>query len=160
MFQLFTKIVKTVINRTSLNKKLGHRKSEHCFYKKQQWYIPTEEVYLELQKILNLPKPYNEILKTFENNRYVFNLPTGVTDVWEFIPDKVRYGHKTQKPQDITDRIINASSNENDLVYIPFAGSGSEIISCIRNNRNYIATELNNDYIEEIIKPRIENLDK
>ena len=44
------------------------------------------------------------------------------------------------------------------MVYIPFAGSGSEIISCINNNRNYIATELNNDYIEEIIKPRIDKL--
>lgn len=29
-------------NRTSLNKKLGHRKAEHCFYKKQQWWIPTD----------------------------------------------------------------------------------------------------------------------
>ena len=36
---------------------------------------------------------------------------------------------------------------EGDLVYIPFAGSGSEIVSCINNNRNYIATEINNDYI-------------
>lgn len=142
-------------NRTSLNKKLGHRKGEHCFYKKQQWWIPTEEVYLKLQKILNLPIPYSDVLKMFEKNRYVFNLPTGITDVWEFTPDKVRYGHKTQKPQDITDRIINASSNEGDLVYIPFAGSGSEIVSCIKNNRNYIATETNNDYIEDIILPRI-----
>ena len=145
-------------NRTSLNKKLVHRKGEHCFYKKQQWWIPTEEVYLELQKILNLSKPYSEVLKMFEDNRYTFNLPTGVTDVWEFIPDKVRYGHKTQKPQDITDRIIKASSNEGDLVYIPFAGSGSEIASCIKNNRNYIATELNNDYIENIINKRIDKL--
>ena len=62
----------------------------------------------------------------------------------------------TVKAQGLCDRIIKSSSNENDLVYIPFAGSGSEIISCINNNRNYIATELNNDYIEEIIKPRIE----
>ena len=78
--------------------------------------------------------------------------------MWDFIPDKIRYGHKTQKPQDITDRIIKASSNENDLIYIPFAGSGSEIVSCINNNRNYIATELNRQYIDEIIIPRIENI--
>ena len=64
----------------------------------------------------------------------------------------------TVKALALCDRIINASSQEGDLVYIPFAGSGSEIISCINNNRNYIATELNNDYIEEIIKPRIEKL--
>ena len=146
-------------NRTSLNKKLGHRKSEHCFYKKQQWCITTEEVYLGLQKILNLPKTYNEVLKTYNENRYTFNLPIGVTDVWEFKTDKIRYGHKTQKPQDITDRIIKASSNEGDLVYIPFAGSGSEIISCIKNNRKYIATEINNEYIQNIINKRIEEVE-
>lgn len=43
-------------------------------------------------------------------------------------------------------------------MYIPFAGSGSEIVSCINNNRNYIATELNKDYIEDIIKPRIDKI--
>ena len=71
---------------------------------------------------------------------------------------KEKVNHPSQKPLSICDRIIKASSNENDLIYIPFAGSGSEIISCINNNRNYIATELNNDYIEEIIKPRIDKV--
>lgn len=53
------------------------------------------------------------------------------------------------------DRIIKASSNQGELVYIPFAGSGSEIVSCIKNNRNWIATEKDKRTIEEIIKPRI-----
>lgn len=80
-------------------------------------------------------------------------------DVWYFT--RVRYKmpeytpHPTQKPLSICNRIIKVHSNENDLVYIPFAGSGSEIVGCINNNRNYIATELNNDYIEEIINKRI-----
>lgn len=64
----------------------------------------------------------------------------------------------TVKALGLCNRIINAHSNPNDVVYIPFAGSGSEIVSCIMNDRNYIATEINNQYIEEIIKPRIENL--
>lgn len=80
-------------------------------------------------------------------------------DVWYYT--RVRFkmpeytDHPTQKPLSICDRIIKVHSNINDLVYIPFAGSGSEIVSCINNNRNWIATELNNQYIEEIIKPRI-----
>lgn len=142
-------------NRTTLNKKLGHRKAEHTFYTKKQWWIPTEEVYKELQQIMDLPKSYNEIIDWFNKNRFTFNLPTGVTDVWNFVPDKVRYGHKTQKPIDITDRIILTSSNEGDIVFIPFAGSGSEIVSCIKNNREWMATEVSNIYIEDIIKPRI-----
>ena len=65
--------------------------------------------------------------------------------------------HPTQKPLSLCDKIVKASSNEGDVVYIPFAGSGSEIESCIRNNRNYIATEINREYIDEIILPRINN---
>lgn len=117
--------------------------------------IPTENQWSKICKLFNINNEYSTLVEQYKNERYSFNLPTGVTDVWEFTPDKVRYGHKTQKPQDITDRIIKASSNENDLVYIPFAGSGSEIVSCIKNNRNYIATEINKKYIDEIIIPRI-----
>lgn len=61
----------------------------------------------------------------------------------------------TVKALKLCDRIIKASSNEGDLIYIPFAGSGSEIVSCINNNRNYVATEINKRYIDEIIIPRI-----
>lgn len=61
----------------------------------------------------------------------------------------------TVKAQKLCNRIISASSNEDDLVYIPFAGSGSEIVSCINNSRDYIASEINSDYIEDIIKPRL-----
>ena len=121
--------------------------------------IPTKEQWLKICKLFNIKNEYDDLVKQYKNERYTFNLPIGVTDVWNFTPDKIRYGHKTQKPQDITDRIIKASSNENDLIYIPFAGSGSEIVSCIKNNRNYIATELNNDYIENIIIRRIKKLE-
>ncbi|MBW6408994.1 DNA-methyltransferase [Clostridium weizhouense] len=62
---------------------------------------------------------------------------------------------KTVKSLKICDRIINASSNERDIVFIGFTGSGSEIVSCIKNNRNYLATEKSKRTIDEIIKPRI-----
>lgn len=127
--------------------------------------IPTEEQFEKLKTFLpiereyyDLKNEYDALREKYKDKRFTFNLPTGVTDVWPFMPNKIRYGHKTQKPQDITDRIINASSNPNDLVYIPFAGSGSEIISCVKYNRNYIATEINNEYIENIIYKRLENI--
>ena len=82
-------------------------------------------------------------------------------NVWEDSRIKQNYpewvNHPTQKPLSICNRIIKASSNEGDLVYIPFAGSGSEIVACINNNRNWIATEINEEYINEIIYPRINN---
>lgn len=138
--------------------KNGSNIASHFFGNNSQNCLPTKINYTRLQSTGFFNMDYDILKDMFFDNRYTFNLPTGVTDVWEFIPDKVRYGHKTQKPKDITDRIINASSNEGDLIYVPFAGSGSEIESCIRNNRNYIATETNNDYIEDIIKPRLSKL--
>lgn len=87
----------------------------------------------------------------------------GLTDVWSDIPalphnSKEKTEHKTQKPLLLCDRLIKLFSNENDLIYIPFAGSGSEIVSCIQNNRLWVATEINNGFINEIINPRIKGV--
>lgn len=55
--------------------------------------------------------------------------------------------HPTQKPLALCDRIVKASSNKGDTVFIPFAGSGSEVVSAMRLQRNYIAAEINKDYV-------------
>jgi DNA modification methylase len=91
------------------------------------------------------------------------------TDVWCDIAEasqssKERFYYKngdrfsTVKAQKLCNRVINASSNEGDIVYIPFGGSGSEIVACINNNRNWIATEQDKRTIDEIIKVRIEEI--
>lgn len=111
--------------------------------------IPTEEIWDKLQEILKFQMPYSKISQTF-------NAQMGITDVWSDIDFyKEKRFHPTQKPLVLSERLIKASSNENDIVYIPFAGSGSEIVACINNNRRWIATEINSQYINEIIIPRI-----
>lgn len=86
--------------------------------------------------------------------------PDGVklTDVW-CIPKlsgrAKQTKHPTEKPLELSERMLR--SIDANIVYIPFAGSGSEIISCINNNVNYIASEINTEYVEDIIKPRINN---
>ena len=60
-----------------------------------------------------------------------------------------------EKPVKIGIRIILSSTNQNDLVYIPFAGSGSEIEACINTKRNWIASEISEEYVNDIILPRI-----
>lgn len=87
--------------------------------------------------------------------------PKGKTcgNVWEFSRIKPNYKeatkHPTQKPEKLAERMILASSNIGDLVVIPFAGSGSEIVPCIKNRRNFIASEINDSYVEDIIIPRL-----
>jgi DNA modification methylase len=109
--------------------------------------VPTSEQWNKIKEILDIDIDYSIIQNTF-------NLPTGTTDVWDFTPDKVRYGHPTQKPQNICQRIVKASSNENDNVLIPFGGSGSEIVACQELKRNCIVFETERQYVE-IINQRL-----
>lgn len=81
-------------------------------------------------------------------------------NVWEFprvMPNyKEATGHPTQKPEKLAERMILASSQPGGLVFIPFAGSGSEIIPCVQNGRDFIAAEVNAVYIQQMILPRLE----
>lgn len=58
--------------------------------------------------------------------------------------------HPTQKPLEICERIILASSDAGDTVFIPFAGSGSEIIACKRLGRRWLASEVDEGYCDLI----------
>jgi DNA modification methylase len=83
-------------------------------------------------------------------------------DVWKFpvlagkLFEKERVNHPTQKPLSITNRIIRNFSNEENLILIPFVGSGTECVSAKINNRNFIGFEINKEYIK-IANNRIEN---
>lgn len=87
--------------------------------------------------------------------------PRGKTcgNVWEaprIMPNyKESTEHPTQKPEKLAERMILASSGPGGLVVIPFAGSGSEIVQCIRHGRDYIAVEIDTHYVQDIILPRL-----
>ena len=80
--------------------------------------------------------------------------------VWTFTSPKNSekpFGkHPTQKPIDLLNRIIKASTNEGDMVLDPFLGSGTTAVSCVLNNRQYIGIEKEKEYFE-LAKKRIED---
>lgn len=78
----------------------------------------------------------------FEEDPYIIPLST-VSKT-----EKKLGGHPTQKPLKLLERIILASTNENDLILDPFSGSGTTGIAAIRHNRKYIGIEINDDYLE------------
>jgi site-specific DNA-methyltransferase (adenine-specific) len=45
----------------------------------------------------------------------------------------------------VNDHIVSWS-NENDLVYDPFMGSGTTAVSCLQLNRNFIGSEISSEY--------------
>jgi len=77
-------------------------------------------------------------------------------DVW-CIPNLVgkkseKVPHPTQKPLELCDRIIKCSTNQNDLILIPFAGSGSEFVSAINLNRKSIGIEKEKQYYDVAVR--------
>jgi DNA modification methylase len=68
--------------------------------------------------------------------------------------DKIAYKHPAIFPEQLANDHIISWSNENDLVYDPFMGSGTTAKMCILNNRNWIGSEISSEYCE-IIEERI-----
>jgi site-specific DNA-methyltransferase (adenine-specific) len=64
-----------------------------------------------------------------------------------------RYGkHPTQKPEQLLDRIIRASSDPHALVLDPFCGSGTTGVVCARLGRRFVGFEMGTNYIEVAAK--------
>ncbi|MCC7352674.1 MAG: site-specific DNA-methyltransferase, partial [Anaerolineae bacterium] len=84
-----------------------------------------------------------------EDGKVVYQDSTSRTidDVWRIsmlqpadMTENLRY--PTQKPEALLERIINASSNENDLVLDCFAGSGTTAAVAEKLNRRWLACDL------------------
>jgi len=72
-------------------------------------------------------------------------------NVWEFSHvhycQTNRQKHPTQKPEALFERMVLASSDENDIVLDPFCGSGTSVWVCRQINRRAIGIEINSEYI-------------
>jgi len=77
-------------------------------------------------------------------------------DVWESSltkPSEKKCGkHPTQKPIEILEKIILASTDENDLILDPFNGSGTTGIVANRLNRKYIGIEKAKEFLDLTIR--------
>ena len=60
--------------------------------------------------------------------------------------------HPTQKPTQLLERIILASTKEGDWVFDPFAGSSTTGVACVKMQRKFIGCELEKEYIDLSIK--------
>jgi len=75
---------------------------------------------------------------------------------WAITPpktDEKKHGkHPTQKPLELLERVIIASSRENEIVLDPFNGHGTTGIAAQRLNRKYIGVDVEKSYLDITIK--------
>lgn len=133
------------------------------------WFSKNENDYII--NLANVRQPYSGTRVKYKNNvdknpakNWTPNTNGALpTNVWEISIVRQKESTKlaklgVQKPKELSTKIIKLASNENSQIYIPFAGSGSEIESCITNNRKWIASEIEKEYITDIITPRVNKI--
>ncbi|EGO6012984.1 DNA-methyltransferase [Enterococcus faecalis] len=71
-------------------------------------------------------------------------------EVWNIVNVKANHVEKTEHPAqfpiELVDRLILALSNSGDTVLDPFGGSGSTLISAVKNSRKGISIDLSKKY--------------
>ena len=107
-------------------------------------------------KLQRLKNPDGSYVKRAKENKGVL-----MHDVWEdvnFIPPtgRERLGYPTQKPEALLERIIQASSNEGDLVLDPFCGCGTTIAAAQKLGRSWIGIDITQAGIV-VIKKRLQD---
>lgn len=110
-------------------------------------FTHSTETIIWARKDLNPSKyifNYN-LMKELNNNKQM-------KDVWTTSltkPSEKKCGkHPTQKPLEILDKIILASTKENELILDPFCGSSTTGISANKLNRSYIGIDNSKEYLE------------
>ena len=100
-------------------------------------FFPVHELLFILNKDIKL--------KLHNNDCY--------TDVWKMkkVPRKIS-GHPATFDIELPIRCINASTNEGDLVFDPYSGTGTTLVAAKQLDRDYIGCEISDDYIELINK--------
>jgi DNA modification methylase len=73
------------------------------------------------------------------------------SNIWSIDPSFSK-DHSAIFPLELCDRVIKFYSFEGDLVFDPFAGSGSVGLSAKNNNRHFFLTEIDKKYFEIIQK--------
>jgi DNA modification methylase len=96
------------------------------------------------------------------NKKWYADQGRACEDVWTYLQDdklrqlnsmaKERLGYPTQKPESLLERIIQASSNEGDVILDAYCGCGTTIAVAQKLHRNWIGIDITYQSISLILK--------
>jgi len=159
-------------SRSKMIDTLGNGRAQHFLEPYgPQWQLCTEDTYqdlilkFEINKVVgfreyedlrkeyeDLRKEYEDLRKEYEDLRRPFDNITKSTEVLKFRFDTSEFDHETVKPESLTRTLILTCSRKNDLVVIPFAGSGTECAMVAKEGRRFIGFEIKREYCEMATK--------
>jgi len=123
-----------------------------------QWQLATKEWYFRLREILGdgyLSRDYSELsleyekLKLkYEKLRRCFKNFYKSTEILKVRFKPSEYDHDTVKPEKLARLLILTSSRPNDLVLIPFSGSGTECAMAIKEGRSFLGFDITQKYVD------------
>ena len=106
-------------------------KNNYNAFKKEYKKLRTEYEYLRTE--------YEYLRRPFNN---IFNLQEVLNYSNEAVKVGNKYDHDTVKPETLTRALILTCSRENDLVVVPFTGSGTECAMSAKEKRPFIGYEI------------------
>lgn len=119
------------------------------------WYLPPPDVLTKLTTYVNEHgepegRPYFAEVERLRL-RPVFKIDAGITNIWyepplrgaERLKMRGHALHLNQKPLALIERIVTASSEADDAVWDPFAGTGTTAVACARLKRSCYSAEIN-----------------
>ena len=95
-------------------------------------------------KVDGKPKDWEETGEGNFRNTYPSNFWDDISIPYWSMPENT--AHPTQKPEKLLAKLILASSNEKDIVFDPFLGSGSTSVCAKKLGRHYVGIEQNEQY--------------
>ena len=95
-------------------------------------------------KVDGKPKDWEETDEGNFRNTYPSNFWDDISIPYWSMPENT--AHPTQKPEKLLAKLILASSNEKDIVFDPFLGSGSTSVCAKKLGRHYVGIEQNEQY--------------
>lgn len=110
--------------------------------------LMSEEMYNYIGKFNYTYKHFKD---EYEKLKRTFNNKNRATDVMKYIQEthiSREFDHDTIKPERLTLDLIETTTKENDLVLIPFGGSGTECVCAMRLKRQWVAFENKKKYFD------------
>ena len=110
------------------------------------WRLSRERLEEEYRKgnfeIVARPDSSKKLIRKVYEDDYAGE---NVGDFWDDVlpaQGNERVGYPTQKPEALLERIIRASSDEDDTVLDPFCGCGTTVMEAERLNRSWVGIDI------------------